>query len=254
MPSSDGPAIVLVIPCYNEERRLRIEDFRRFAEESPQVRFGFVDDGSTDGTLALLEALAAGRSPERSYVVHLEHNEGKAEAVRQGMLRAFDLEATYAGYWDADLATPLSELGRLVRVLDERPSVDLALGSRQQLPGHHIERNALRSVSARVFGALAARTLCADVYDTMCGAKLFRATPEVQALFDERFIANWPFDVEILARWIRRRGEAQGPTFEESVCEVPLRTWREIPGSKVRPGDCVRAMLELWRIWRRYLA
>jgi len=99
-------ASVVVVPCYNEEKRLKTGEFRAFVAENPKTAFLFVNDGNTDGTRDLLDEL--NREDSDSFMVlHLERNCGKAEAVRRGMREASRLQPIYAGYWDADLATPL---------------------------------------------------------------------------------------------------------------------------------------------------
>lgn len=253
--------IAIVVPCFNEEARLPDEAFARFGAEHPEVDFVMVDDGSTDGTVDLLRKLE-GRLPGRVQVVALAGNRGKAEAVRQGMRAAFRSEAEredsegaepeYVGYWDADLAAPLDELPAFVRVLERHPGAVLAMGSRVQLLGRRIERRALRHYPGRVFATLASETLGLAVYDTQCGAKLFRNTEEVRALFEEPFVVGWTFDVELLARLIAGRARSGGPAVEVSVHEVPLRRWVDLGESKVRPLDFLRALWELARIRRRY--
>jgi hypothetical protein len=90
------------------------------------------------------------------------------------------------------------------------------------------------------------------VYDTQCGAKLFRADEMPAGLLDEPFLTRWLFDVEVLARLRRRALDGKGPTAESLVVEVPLRRWTDVPGSKVRALDFFRALLGLRRIRRHY--
>jgi dolichyl-phosphate beta-glucosyltransferase len=78
------PEVVLVIPCYNEEKRLPAEDYIDFVRSARRVRFVFVDDGSTDYTLKRLESLS-GDFPQSIDVISTERNKGKAEAVRRGI-------------------------------------------------------------------------------------------------------------------------------------------------------------------------
>jgi len=246
------PRLVVVVPCYNEESRLDTAAFRAFDREALGLRFCFVDDGSGDGTLALLQRLVD-ETPGLGFVVALGTNHGKAEAVRRGLLAAIDTGAPYVGFWDADLATPLDELPRFAAVLDERKEVELVIGSRVRLLGRSIERRAARHYLGRVFATGASMTLGLAVYDTQCGAKLFRSTPRLRGLLAEPFLTSWVFDVEILARFKRSLRGEPGLTPAERVYELPLRRWTDVPGSKVRPWDFVRSGAELFRIWNAYV-
>jgi glycosyltransferase involved in cell wall biosynthesis len=134
---------VIVIPCYNEEARFDPNAFARSLEAQPHTSFILVNDGSTDGTLAALEAFAA-EHPGRVQVIDQNPNAGKAEAVRRGMLAAMASGADLAGYWDADLATPLEAIPEFVDVFDKHPETELVLGARVALLGREIERNPLR--------------------------------------------------------------------------------------------------------------
>lgn len=243
---------VIVVPCYNEARRLPVDAFTGSCDAHDWIRFVFVDDGSTDGTLALLQDLA-GRHPLQVSLIELQPNGGKAEAVRRGMLQALKSGAAYAGYWDADLATPLEEIPGYCRVLDTLPECDVVFGSRVKLLGRTIERRAVRHYPGRIFATLASLTLQLPVYDTQCGAKLFRATPEVEALFADPFLASWIFDVEIAARLIAQRRGSDRPQAPRAIYELPLQTWRDVAGSKLKPRDTLRALWELVRIRWRYL-
>lgn len=241
-----------MIPCYNEANRLRRDAFSRFASEHADVRFLFVDDGSNDATSARLSELATS-SPEAFAVLSQPTNQGKAEAVRRGINQAFDDSHTYVGYWDADLATPLDEIPRFVETLDERPSLEALFGSRVQLLGRTIERRASRHYLGRISATAISLTLGLAVYDTQCGAKLFRASPECKALFAEPFLTRWLFDVEILARMIEAQRGTDRPGPAAAVHEIPLREWRDVEGSKVKALDFFRCMSELVRIHRQHL-
>jgi glycosyltransferase involved in cell wall biosynthesis len=245
MRRSDRADVAIVVPCFNEARRLTPELFERFAAHEPSVRFVFVDDGSTDATRALLAELCA-KQPERFELATLERNVGQGEAVRTGMARALDSGARYVGYWDADLATPLDEIPRFARVLDQTPGCLLVLGSRVPHPTNRVSRHPLRFALGRAFAWTAASLLRMRVYDTQCGAKLFRRTPEVSALFAHTFVSRWIFDVEILVRLIRLRGSVQ--SARASMHELPLQTWSDVAGSKLTPLDFARAPWELLKI------
>jgi len=242
----------IVVPCYNEAERLDPGAFLDYAARRPEVRFLLVNDGSTDATLAVLERLAAARTGQFA-VLHLPHNQGKAEAVRQGMLEAMLDEPELAGFWDADLATPLEAIDELRAVMAADPRLRIVIGARVKLLGRQIERHALRHYLGRVFATAASTVLRLPVYDTQCGAKLFRVCDETRALFLRPFCSHWVFDVELLARFVRGRVVQGLPAAESAIYEYPLHTWRDVAGSKVRPKDFFRAFVELSRIYWRYL-
>ncbi|HEY2029769.1 MAG TPA: glycosyltransferase [Myxococcales bacterium] len=239
-----GGASTIVVPCFNEERRLQPAAFRALAE-APGVRVLFVDDGSTDGTARVL-AEASALLGETASVLRLERNSGKAEAVRRGLLHAIDQGATIAGYLDADLATPPLEMLRLLKIVGENDA-EVALGSRVALLGRRIERKASRHYLGRVFATLASILLDLRVYDTQCGAKAFLVTPLLRAVLDEPFHARWAFDVELIGRLLAGAPGIAGLT-EQSFVEMPLRVWTDVEGSKLRPKQFPLLGLELLRI------
>jgi dolichyl-phosphate beta-glucosyltransferase len=236
-----GRRVSVVVPCFNEAARLSPAAFLGFVARVDEVCFVLVDDGSTDGTRALLQALCA-TEPERFALVVHEHNEGQGEAVRSGINFALARGDAYVGYWDADLAAPLEEIPRFVAALDARPSCLCVVGCRVPSPGARIARHPLRALLGRVFASVATRALGIGVRDTQCGAKLFRSCHHVERLFAGRFVSRWIFDVELLAR-LGRAG---------ALHELPLRAWRDVAGSKLSVFDFARAPLELWRIAQRH--
>jgi dolichyl-phosphate beta-glucosyltransferase len=244
-------AVRLVVPCYNEAARLDVAKFRAGLAADSEVSLTLVDDGSRDGTLALLKGLQTAH-PDRVDVVALPENLGKGEAVRAGLVSALAHRPTFCGWWDADLATPLNELMGLRSALDAQPTAWLAMGSRVQTLGTQIDRRASRHYAGRVVATWISRTLRMPIYDTQCGAKLFRAAATPVGVVDEPFLTRWLFDVEVIARLKRRFLDGFGPSPESLVTEIPLRRWTDVPGSKVRATDFVRAYFGLRRIRRHY--
>jgi glycosyltransferase involved in cell wall biosynthesis len=238
----------VVIPCYDEAKRLRPDAFFEALEREPSLGFVLVDDGSKDETRTILEGMQA-KAPERVAVVALERNSGKAEAVRRGVLRAFELGAEYAGYWDADLATPLGNIREFANVLETAPDVVMVFGSRVRLLGHHVERSAIRHYLGRGFGTLAGLALGLPVYDTQCGAKLFKTTEAIRSAFDEPFTFVWSFDVELLARLLGRQAEVGDIDVVRQCVEFPLEEWRDAPGSKITLRHFPGIALELARLY-----
>jgi glycosyltransferase involved in cell wall biosynthesis len=243
------PRIMIVVPCYNEELRLPIDQFLRFLGES-QVRFVFVDDGSRDKTLDRLESLRKGRE-DRVFVLRSPANQGKAEAVRMGINFALEQNAEYAGYWDADLATPLDAIAQFMAVFAERPDLDMVFGSRVKLLGRHVHRRTGRHYLGRVFATVVSVMLRLPIYDTQCGAKIFRVGLATRGLTGEPFRTRWVFDVELLARYIRQQGSSA--TAAQRIYEYPLDTWEDVGGSKVKPFDFFVALRDVIRIYWKYI-
>lgn len=238
----------IIIPCYNEATRLPVAAFESYWQQHPTVRFCFVDDGSTDQTRTLLERLQT-THPEQVEALILPHNQGKAGAVRAGMLHvAQTAQADYLGFLDADLATPLSAIQDLERRIAEQPSLDLVMGSRIKYLGTDIQRNPFRHYAGRVIATLISTILKLGVYDTQCGAKLFRRAV-VDGLFAEPFLSPWLFDVELLARLIRQHGRDQ---IQRHVAEMPLRQWIEMDDSRIKLSYYFKLWYELYRISRAY--
>jgi len=235
----------LVVPCYNEADRLDDEAFLTLVRGQDDLRVLFVNDGSKDATAERLAVLAA-RQSDRIAVLELPRNVGKAEAVRAGLRRALAEGAPLVGYLDADLATPVSEVRRLVSVL-RRNGATVLLASRVSLLGRDIQRKALRHYLGRVFASVASAVLRLSVYDTQCGAKLFRATPALEAAVAEPFLSRWIFDVELLGR-LMTGSATTAPLSEGDVVEEPLLSWRDVPGSKLRPGHAAIAAKDMARI------
>ena len=244
---------LIVIPCYNEAQRLDGSAFCDFLKrKNDAVQFLFVDDGSTDHTLAMLKDLQR-QHPHKIEILPLLQNQGKAEAVRQGILHAASKEIDFAGFWDADLATPLEAIADFCHLLEENPGIDAVFGSRVQLLGRSIERSAARHYLGRMFATSVSLTLGLKVYDTQCGAKLFRARPDTFTLFAQPFSTRWIFDVEIIARMIRAQKEATVRPAADRIYEYPLSHWRDVQGSKLKSTDFLKAVYELLHIKLKYL-
>ncbi len=244
----------IVIPCYNEAQRLDLPQFLDFAGGSDHLQLLFVNDGSTDRTLELLNQMQQAL-PAKISVLDQPSNGGKAEAVRSGMLQASRKQTGdehYIGYWDADLATPLDAIAEFERVLDQNDHLSLVMGSRIKLLGRRIDRKGSRHLIGRAFATVASMMLGLGVYDTQCGAKLFRVSSPIEALFEKPFRSKWIFDVEIMARLIQLGQARFLPPIEESVAELPLQSWVDVDGSKLKGRDFVKAAFELLGIYRTY--
>lgn len=233
-----SPAVVVVIPCYNEAERLDRDAMRALAAGG-RVDLLFVDDGSLDATAAVLAELTAGLPS--AAVVELADNVGKGEAVRHGLRHAIASGAVeMVGYLDADLATPGAEMLRLVDALCAQPGLHAALGSRVARLGSTINRSPIRHYLGRFFASAASIALGCRVYDTQCGAKLFRVTPALIVALERPFRSPWAFDVELLDRLFTGDGSVS-PVPAVAIVEVPVDVWTERGGSRLDPIAMVNA-------------
>lgn len=232
----------IVVPCFNEAQRLDTDNLVALAKLG-RCHVLVVDDGSTDGTADTVAAVAD-REPLIT-VLRLTRNRGKAEAVRAGLNQVIAHGHDLVGYCDADFAAPAHEIARLLDFADG--GADVVLGSRVALLGHHVERSLVRHYTGRVFGTLTSLVLGVGVYDTQCGAKVFRATDHLAATLALPFVSRWSFDVELLGRLL---AAADPPT----CVEVPLLEWRDVAGSKLNFVASLRSTADLLRIRRSLTA
>ena len=234
--------ICLIIPCFNEARRL---DLRQFLGAKSNISFLFVDDGSKDATSAVIENFRSSLDEkERFYLLNLKRNQGKGEAVRQGMLFALSMNKKFdwIGFWDADLAVPLQEVEDFLgfaHLGTIRPKA--IFGSRLYRLGSKIDRKLHRHLLARVFATHLKAIFNLGAYDTQCGAKIFR--PEVvENAFAEPFISKWIFDVEIILR-----------LKESCIVEYSVSNWSDVAGSKLKFfSSTLRIIVDVLRIRRKY--
>jgi glycosyltransferase involved in cell wall biosynthesis len=235
----------IVIPCFNESQRLNGAAIEAFLARQADVVLLCVDDGSRDATPEILTRLSAA-CPGRVHAWRLEENCGKAEAVRRGILRAAELGFRDIGFWDADLATPLEAIPHFAHVLDRRETIQVVWGTRLPLLGHRIDRDAKRRLLGRLFSTASAIGVNVGIRDALCGAKLFRNSPALlSALFGSPFASRWIFDVEILSRLVQHLRNDASASLGETLFEFPLEQWDEVPGSKVRLKDFIRAAFEM---------
>ena len=238
--------ICIVITCYNEANRLPVNDFFGFFKLNSHIHFCFVNDGSTDNTSQILNEQLGAKFDNVS-VLDLQSNVGKAEAIRTAVNECLQkLQCNYIGYFDADLATPLTEIDYLISQIKTNTSFKVAIGARVQRMGVNISRNIVRHYFGRVFATCASYVLHVPIYDTQCGAKIFE-TELAEKIFTTPFISKWLFDVEIVARILKLQHE-----YPNAIIEVPLRVWSEVKGSKIKLKDVIKIPFQLLKIKGKY--
>jgi glycosyltransferase involved in cell wall biosynthesis len=237
--------VCIIIPCFNEQDRLPLEEFIDYYNKS-EIFFCFVNDGSTDETQTMLNKIQKERE-DRILIVDQIKNQGKAEAVRTGISRSIEWQDfEFIGYWDADFSTPLEEIDHLLNNINSH--IRLAMGSRVKRLGSEIIRNPARHYFGRIFATAASAILNLPVYDSQCGAKILRSDL-AKKIFTTPFISKWLFDVEVLARIINEIGREESL---KSIVEVPLFQWIEKKGSKIKFTDLFKVPYELLRIKKSY--
>ncbi len=245
---SSGEKIGIAVPCFNEAERIPLSEFIDITRQYDNIHFCFINDGSTDKTKNVLQDISE-LLKERVSILHLKKNEGKAKAVQAGVIHLFENEnLQFLGYWDADGATPLKDIFKFVEVLEKKPSIEVVMGSRIQRMGANINRRWYRHYFGRIFATAASILLSLPVYDTQCGAKLFRRNV-VDVIFRDNFLTKWVFDVELLARMIEHYGVHN---TKEMLFELPLEKWEDKNKSRIKFYHCLKAPFELYKILRNY--
>ena len=230
----------IIIPCYNEEKRLNSKEYIDFSREYSNIHFIFVNDGSSDNTLWVLNNLA--KEASNCHVVDLEENRGKAFAVYSGFDVAFRYQYDYIGFWDADLATPLDMIPKFCDLLDSGDHTAI-FGCRLQRLGSNIKRKPMRHYMGRFFATLISRILALPIYDSQCGAKIFINNDALKKAFSKQFLTKWMFDVELIARLLKIN-ESDREVYIKTVYEYPLEIWNDIDGSKVTTKDGLKAFYD----------
>jgi glycosyltransferase involved in cell wall biosynthesis len=237
------PSLTIVIPAFNEERRLpaALDRIREYLRQSPRftpVEIIVVDDGSSDGTAAFVESYGQQHGGVR--LLRNPGNRGKGYAVRNGMLSA---QGEWVLFSDADLSAPIEEVEKLfdASISEGAP---VAIGSRA-LKRELIEvRQSIgREMSGRAFNAFMRLLTGLTIYDTQCGFKLYRRDA-AQAIFQRQRLEGFSFDVEdmVIAKQLGLK-----------VVEVPVR-WSNVEGTKVALSHGMRAFIDVLIIRKQQLA
>jgi len=247
------PYLSVVIPAYNEEQRLpgTLQCVCDYLGRQPYAaELVVVDDGSHDHTLDAARAALAGATPNVSSRVIANDHRGKGYTVRTGMLAA---AGDYVLFSDADLATPIEEVSKLLAQL--RAGYDVAIGSREGVGAQRLAEPWYRHLMGRVFNLLVRIVAGMNFQDTQCGFKAFGHTVARDLFGSMRLYgagaqviqgaAVTAFDVEVLFLACKRGYR---------VAEVPV-VWHYGESTKVNPlrdsmrnfQDVMHVRLNDWR-------
>lgn len=231
------PDLTLVIPAFNEEKRLpvalaRISEWLRSRTPPLAAEVLVVDDGSDDRTAAVAEKTGQGLGLDFR-LVRLPRNRGKGAAVRAGVLEAAGERILVT---DADLSTPIEEVEKLIAA-----GAPVAIGSRGIDATLVKQRQSFfRVASGKLFNVLVRLLAVSGIRDTQCGFKLFRRDA-AREVFSRATVDRFAFDVEALLL-ARRLGYP--------IAEVPV-LWFNSPDTRVGLGGGLEAFVALFRIrWR----
>lgn len=237
----------VVIPCYNEEKRLASDEFKQFVNSNLGYHLCFVNDGSEDNTLDVLHKLKKG-SEGRISIYNCKENFGKAEAVRLGMLHlSKQQQFDYIGFLDADLSTNFEDFDALVDTI-EASNFKIVSGSRITRMGAEIKKESARAIISNAINFIIRKTLGMDFKDTQCGAKIM-TIDVIEDTFQTKFLTRWLFDVEIFMRMRKKYGLEKAKTL---FCEKPLNRWVHKDGSKVSYKDSFKILSQIVQIAFHY--
>ena len=252
--------ILLVIPSYRETDRLsplllQIEEELRRSPLPAPLRIIVADDGSPveesrmmNQTVATFSAMLKTQvfdTKTEATFRRFENNRGKGAVLRDIFKEAIEQNHYEAlAFLDADGATPFSQFKTLLSTLLADPDLAATIGSRWLALGHEVFRSPKRHYIGRVFATLLSTMFRIPVYDSQCGAKIFRTNALTLRTFEICTNPRWLFDTELLVfLWLEGR----------KLEEVPVN-WHDIPGSKVSLiRDPLRMLLGLWRFKKKLI-
>jgi dolichyl-phosphate beta-glucosyltransferase len=237
----------IIIPCYNEEKRLNQEAFVSFIQENEDYHLCFVNDGSKDNTLEVLHNMK-NLAPNAISVIDVKKNSGKATAVRAGARFLYsEPHISNIGFMDADLSTDFRDFKDLVKTL-KRDNQIMVFGSRNSGGSSKIERDFMRNILSKFIKQFILLVLGMNIRDTQCGAKVF-TKDIVPVVYYEEFLSRWLFDVEIFLRLKKYLGEKN---VMKRITEQPLMRWVHVNDSKLRTKDALIIPAKLTQIWVNY--
>jgi glycosyltransferase involved in cell wall biosynthesis len=222
--------VLICVPCYKESRRLPrfLEQIAASDSESnSHLKILFLEDGSGQQEqsefLSILEsAKARFKYIELQYKI-FPHNRGKGAVLRDGFRVGMSMGCDAIGFIDGDGATPFREMSGMVHELMLQNDTDMIIGSRIKCLGKTVSRSLKRHLSGRIFATILSNLYDIPVYDSQCGAKIFKSrvlSDKVLELCDDN---RWLFDTQFLIYLFKA-----GYTIRERMVD-----WTDIPGSKV---------------------
>lgn len=238
----------IIIPCYNEEKRIDTKAFEAFIQSTNSYHLCFVNDGSKDQTLEVLKSIQQS-NPDKVTVIDMKRNSGKAAAVRAGARYLYSkTNVRHIGFMDADLSTDFEDFIALDHTLKTNEQLKMVFGSRAKAEAG-IEKDPFRAFFSKVIKFCVFLILGLPIQDTQCGAKVFNREL-VPVIYGNRFLSKWLFDVEMFIRLKHFLGGKQ--EVMRAIYEQPLQRWVHVEDSKLGIKDALEIPLRLLSIWFNY--
>jgi glycosyltransferase involved in cell wall biosynthesis len=226
-------SIGIIVPCYNEEFRFPVEYWKEIVRTENDIKWLFVDDGSSDRTFEILQEVCSGTS---SRAIKQLKNGGKGKAIQQGLLEMleFDPGLQVLGYLDSDGAFSVEDVFRLAKISIEgsrnlsTSTMDAVISSRVSLSGREINRKSSRHYLGRLIATYLTRKWSDAPYDTQSGYKLFVNSMSFREAIKSDFSTKWFVDIELITRiGINNKGFL-------NIWEEPLLSWTDVGGSNLK--------------------
>lgn len=231
----------IVIPCYNEAKRLNLVVLSNYLATNPEYNICFINDGSQDNT-AVICADFVRRHANQSSLISLPDNQGKAQAILKGIRSLFEKEAFDSiGFLDADLSTPLEEYQSLLNVSLSKSFMGIA---KREIKNKGIAYKGTRIFGRRTISFIAKSLFKLPYEDTQCGAKVF-SRDVAKILFESPFVSNWLFDLELILRFHKNFSALR-------INEYSLKRWTQRDGSKMLFKHKLMMPFEIYKIYKYY--
>lgn len=232
---------VFVIPCYNEASRFNITYFTELLrelnnfEKDINIKFLFINDGSTDQTFAKLQTIS---HLENVMILTLETNLGKANAIRLGLIKAGSLNPNFVAYLDADGAFSVASVIEGVNLymhMGKNKEIDMMTFARIKLSGNHILRKKHRHIIGRFIAFLLNLNSEIKVYDSQSGFKILSSKFLDPKVIAKPFKTRWFIDWELIVR----------NKVPLHILEVPVMYWSDVANSKITVKNSLRVFREI---------
>lgn len=230
----------IVIPCFNEELRFNSDYFNELNIKllNSGVELVFINDGSTDGTLEVLQNISF-----KPRIMNLQKNVGKAEAIRCSFKHEITIkEKKIFGYLDSDSSFNLNDVSTLVNEFISNAkyaNFQILSAARVKLAGSAIDRKAYRHYTGRLVSNFLNLGIKNKMYDPQSGFKLFRINNNLVKAIEKPFVTRWFIDMEIIRHY---------NFYKNPIIEIPVSSWVDTPGSKIVIKEYFRIFRELVKI------